>query len=87
MQIKIKIVGVSALLLNRYTPQAAELATQGSRGSSAAAERGTPMEQAKARLYTGLAGGSAQQGEDWRRLAALRVAARCLALQGEASHG
>jgi hypothetical protein len=56
MRIRIKIVGIAPLVLNRFTPEAAEKATAGSRGSSAAAERGTPMEQAKARLYFGLAG-------------------------------
>ena len=54
MRINIKIVGVSPLLLNRFTQKAAEAATSGSRGSSSAAERGTPLEQAGERLYRGL---------------------------------
>jgi hypothetical protein len=56
MLIKIKIVGVSPLLCNRFTDEAAEAATNGSRGSSAAADRGTPTEQADVKLYRSSAG-------------------------------
>jgi hypothetical protein len=51
-----KLVGISPLILNRFTAEAAEKATNGTRGSSSAAERGTPLEQAKVRLYVGING-------------------------------
>lgn len=56
MQIAIRIEGTTALLLNKFTDAAAMAATSGSRGSSAASERGTPQEVAQSKLYTGLAG-------------------------------
>lgn len=56
MQIAIRIEGTTALLLNKFTDAAAIAATSGSRGSSAASERGTPQEVAQSKLYTGLAG-------------------------------
>ena len=56
MHIVIKIEGISALICNRFSDAAAEASTTGTRGASAAADRGTPNEQAEARLYIGLAG-------------------------------
>lgn len=56
IRIAIRIEGITALLMNRFSDEAAEAATSGRRGSSAAAERGTPLEQAQKKLYLGLDG-------------------------------
>ena len=53
MRIQVTIEGTTGLLCNRFTDEAAEAATNGVRGSSAAAERGTPTEQADKCLYRG----------------------------------
>lgn len=48
--ITIKVEGVSPLLMNAFTDEAAEQATRGNKGS-ATGDRGTPREQAEAVLY------------------------------------
>lgn len=47
------IEGVSPLLLNKFTDAAAMAATSGARASSIAGDKGTPREQAEAKLYVG----------------------------------
>lgn len=56
MFISITIAGVTPLICNQFTDAAAETATNGSRGSSAGADRGTPKQIATAKLYMGLDG-------------------------------
>ena len=56
MKIEIEICGSTPLLCNRFSDVAAEKSSNGSRGSSAAEERGTPLEIAKSKLYLGLSG-------------------------------
>src|SRR6516162_700220 len=51
MWIDIKIQGRTPLILNRFTDAAALAATSGTRGSSAAGDRGTPREIAESRVY------------------------------------
>lgn len=58
MKIKIRIEGTTPLICNRFTDEAAISASSGVRGSGAAADRGTPLEIAKAKLYSGLDGGA-----------------------------
>lgn len=53
MQIQITIEGTTPLICNRF---AIETDGNGSTGSSAAKDRGTPREQAQAKLYVGLDG-------------------------------
>jgi hypothetical protein len=54
MEVLIKIDGITPLILNKFTDAAAAMASGGSRGSSAASERGTPLEIATSKLYLGL---------------------------------
>lgn len=56
MKINVQIEGVTPLICNRFTDAAAQSATSGTRGSSAAQDRGTPREQAEPKLYMGLNG-------------------------------
>lgn len=56
MEIKIRIDGITPLILNRFTDAAAESASNGSRGSSAGQDRGTPLEIAQSKLYIGNGG-------------------------------
>ena len=56
MRVEVKIEGVTPLLCNAFTDAAAEAATNGTRGSSANADRGTPQEQAASKLYLGVDG-------------------------------
>lgn len=56
MKIEVTIAGSTPLICNRFHDAAAEAATNGSRGSSAASDRGTPLEQAEKKLYVGLNG-------------------------------
>ena len=56
MEIAISVEGNTPLICNRFTDEAAQTATDGSRGSSAGADRGTPLEIAKSKLYLGLNG-------------------------------
>lgn len=56
MEINITVAGTTPLICNRFTDEAAESATKGTRGASAAADRGTPLEIAEAKLYIGLGG-------------------------------
>lgn len=51
--IDVSIEGVTPLLCNRFTDAAAMKATSGSGAAGAAGEKGTPMEQARERLYIG----------------------------------
>jgi hypothetical protein len=51
MEIEIEIDGITPLICNRFTDEAAEAATSGSRGSSAAVERDTPHDECQSRLY------------------------------------
>lgn len=53
MFITIEIEGVTALICNRFTDEAALASTSGDRGSSAAADRGTPQEICESKLYKG----------------------------------
>ena len=52
MFIDVTIEGVTPLLCNKFTDAASMAATSGTRGS-AVGDKGTPHEQAEARLYTG----------------------------------
>lgn len=51
MDIAITIEGITPLILNRFTDEAAEAATNGSRSSAAAGDKGTPLEIAQKKLY------------------------------------
>lgn len=56
MFVNVTIEGISPLICNRFTDEAALDATNGKRGSSASRDRGTPMEQAEKKLYYGADG-------------------------------
>ena len=56
MEIKVEIYGISPLICNRFSDEKALEATNGTRGSSAAAERKTPQEICEGKLYIGLNG-------------------------------
>lgn len=56
MFITIEIQGITPLICNRFTDEAAMASTNGDRGSSAGMDRGTPQEIATAKLYVGLNG-------------------------------
>lgn len=56
MEISIRIEGTTPLICNKFTDAAAESSSNGSRGASAAADRGTPLEIAQSKLYIGLDG-------------------------------
>lgn len=56
MKIKIHIEGITPLICNRFTDEAAMASSSGVRGSGAAQDRGTPQEIAKSKLYIGLDG-------------------------------
>ena len=56
MQINITIDGLTPLICNRFTDAAAESASNGSRGSSAGQDRGTPQAICESKLYIGLDG-------------------------------
>lgn len=56
MDISIRIEGVSPLIMNRFFEAAQESATNGSRSSASARDRGTPKEQAEQKLYIGTDG-------------------------------
>jgi hypothetical protein len=51
IEIKCVIQGISPLLMNRFTDEAAMEATKGSRGSSKAKKKLSPLEDARSRLY------------------------------------
>jgi hypothetical protein len=51
--VDIVLAGRTPLLMNKFSDLAQISATEGSRSSSAASDRGTPREQAEARLYLG----------------------------------
>lgn len=56
MRIHVELTGITPLICNRFTDAAAMAASSGSRASSAAADRGTPLEIAESKLYPGLNG-------------------------------
>jgi hypothetical protein len=56
MEIRVEIVGRTPLICNKFSDAKAQEATDGTRGSSAAAERLTPQEICKSKLYIGLNG-------------------------------
>jgi len=56
MLLTIRIEGTTPLICNRFTDAAAEASSGGVRGSSAAADRGTPLEIAESKIYRGLDG-------------------------------
>ena len=56
MEIRIRLDGITPLICNKFTDEAAMKASNGSRGSSAAGDRGTPLEIAESKLYIGLNG-------------------------------
>jgi hypothetical protein len=56
MELNITIEGTTPLICNRFTDAAAQSSSNGSRGSSAGADRGTPLEIAESKLYIGLDG-------------------------------
>lgn len=51
MKIDITIQGITPLICNRFTEEAAERATTGSRSAIATADRGTPQDIASQKLY------------------------------------
>lgn len=51
MHIAIEIAGTTPLILNRFTDEAAEASTNGTRSSAAGRDKGTPLEQAEGKLY------------------------------------
>src|SRR5208337_2234795 len=53
MRINVEIAGTSPLMLDRFSDEAALRSSEGTTGSAAARDRGTPLEQAEARLYHG----------------------------------
>jgi len=56
VNIEIEIAGITPLICNRFHDAAQMEASAGVRGSSAAADRGTALEQSEKKLYTGLNG-------------------------------
>ena len=56
MDIRVKISGISPLICNRFTDAAAASATNGTRSAMIGSSRGTPLEQATSKLYTGVDG-------------------------------
>lgn len=56
MDIEIRLEGTTPLICNRFTDAAAMASSGGSRGSSAATERGSSQEVAESKLYRGLQG-------------------------------
>lgn len=56
MRLNIRIEGTTPLICNRFTDAAAEASSSGTRGSGSARDRGTPLEIAASKLYTGLDG-------------------------------
>jgi len=56
MFIEITLQGITPLMCDRFTDEAADSISKGTRGNSAAKDKGTPTEQAEKRLYTGLKG-------------------------------
>lgn len=54
MRINIEIQGHTPLICNRFTDEMAMAATAGTRGNSAAQDRGTPKEIAESKLYLDL---------------------------------
>lgn len=51
MKIDVRIEGLSPMILNRFTDEAAMAATSGTRIAAAGGDKGTPKEQAEKKLY------------------------------------
>jgi len=56
MKIAIEIEGTTPLILNKFTDAAAESASGGTRQNATGGHRGTPLEIATSKLYTGVGG-------------------------------
>lgn len=56
MEIQITIEGITPLLLHAFTDADQQAASDGNRSAAAAADRGTPQEQAERHLYRGVNG-------------------------------
>jgi|SRR5215469_3879010 len=56
MRIQIHITGLTPIIMNKFSDAQALIASSGSRGSSAAQDRGTPLEIAQSKVYLGLDG-------------------------------
>src|SRR5262245_2390857 len=56
IRIKVTTQGITPLIMNKFTDEAAQNASAGTRGASAAQARGTPLEIAEKKLYCGLNG-------------------------------
>lgn len=56
LKIKITIEGTTPLICNKFSDEAAEKASSGSRGASAGQDRGTPQDICAAKLYLGVNG-------------------------------
>jgi hypothetical protein len=56
MKFQVRIEGTTPMLQNRFSDEAAEDATSGTRTSSAAGSKGTPREQATEKLYLSVDG-------------------------------
>jgi hypothetical protein len=56
VEIKIAVTGITPLIMNKFSDEAALIASGGVRGSSAAAGRKTPLEICESKLYVGLDG-------------------------------
>jgi hypothetical protein len=59
MEINIRLVGVTPLICNRFYDEAALAASEGTRSSMVARDRGTPKEMAEKKLYTSHGDGGA----------------------------
>lgn len=57
MELHITITGTTPLICNRFTDEAAQAASSGTRLASANSDRGTPLEIAESKLYKGIDGG------------------------------
>lgn len=56
MKIDIRLTGITPLICNKFTDKAAMDASNSTRSSASARDRGTPLEQASEKIYTGLDG-------------------------------
>lgn len=56
MKVQVEVEGITPLICSKFTDEAAMAASNGTRTSSAVADRGTPQEVAEKKLYIGLDG-------------------------------